>query len=172
MRPTIASLRTGLLFGGGVLVLALLGFLGWAHFRVHEELRNLPGRLGADIQREANGFTYSQTVGGRVLFKLHAKRAIQHRTGEAQLEDAGLVLYGDKGGRADRIYGKNFLYNQAAGVVKAVGVVQLDLQAPAPTNATERLRFAEMAGRIASSIKSAKLQAKLSRRPPPMVLHL
>ena len=123
-------------------MLVLVAILGWAHFRAHRELRNLPGRLGADIQREANGFTYSQTVGGRVLFTLRAKRATQHRTGEAQLDDAGLVLYGDHNGRADRIYGKNFLYNQRAGVVKAVGVVRLDLAAPAPTNGAERLQFA------------------------------
>lgn len=142
MRPTIASLRTGLLLGGGALVLALVGMLGWAHFRARRELRGLPARLGADIQREANGFTYSQTSGGRVLFTLHARRATQHKTGEAQLDDAGLVLYGDNTGRADRIYGKNFLYDQGAGVVKAVGVVQLDLGAPAPASGAERLRFA------------------------------
>ncbi len=165
MRPTIAWLRTGLLLGGGALVLVLVGILGWAHLRAHQELRDLPGRLGADIQREANGFTYSQTVGGRVLFTLHAKRATQHKTGAAQLEDAGLVLYGDHDGRADRIYGKNFLYDQRAGVVKAVGVVRLDLAAPAPTDAAERLRFAsggELSAKERAAAEGQMVQAVTS----------
>ena len=159
MRPTIAWLRTGLLFGGGVLVVVLLGILGWAHFRVHQGLRNLPGRLGADIQREANGFTYSQTAGGRIIFTLHAKRATQHRTGQAELDDAGLVLYGENNGRADRIYGRNFLYDQRAGVVKAVGTVRLDLAAPAPTNGEERIRFAS-GGALPAAVGREAAQAQ------------
>ncbi len=142
MRLTIEQLRLGVLLGGGALVLALGAVLVWAHLRAHERLRDLPSRLGVDVQREANGFTYSQTVGGRVVFTLHAKRATERRSGEAQLEDAGLVLYGDEDGRADRIYGRDFLYDRSAGVVKAIGTVQLDLAAAAPANAAERLRFA------------------------------
>ena len=96
--------------------------LGWAHFQARGALRELPAQLGADIQREANGFTYSQTLGGRVVYTLHAKRATQRTGGTAQLEDAGLVLYGNGDGRADRIYGRNFLYNQSAGIVTSRGI--------------------------------------------------
>ena len=52
------------------------------------------------------------------------------------------MLYGQKDGRADRIYGKQFDYDQKNGVIRAMGEVQLDLQAPAPASAKDRAEYA------------------------------
>ncbi len=129
--------------GGAVLVaIVVAGFLAVAHYRAHRLLRDLPARLGADIQKETNGFTYSQSVKGRTVFTIHAAKATQHKDGRTGLEDVGIVLYGQKDGRADRIYGKQFEYDQKNGVVRAMGEVQLDLQAPAPVSASARAEYA------------------------------
>lgn len=142
MRTTIEKVRAAVVVGAGLVALIVAGFLLLAHYRSHRLLRNLPARLGADIQKETNGYTYSQSVKGRTVFTLHAAKATQHRDGRTGLEDVGIVLYGQKDGRADRIYGKQFEYDQKHGIVRAMGEVQLDLQAPAPASAAGRAEYA------------------------------
>jgi len=142
MRVSIGRLRVGLLVGAGLLVVVIAAFLGYAHLRAHRLLRDLPGRLGADITRESNGFTYSQSSKGKTVYTIHAAKVVQRRDGKTTLHDVGIVLYGQKADRADRIYGSEFEYDQKAGVVRATGVVHLDLQAPAPVDARGRAEYA------------------------------
>ncbi len=52
------------------------------------------------------------------------------------------MLYGKKQDRADRIYGKEFEYDQQNGVIKALGEVHIDLAAPAPATAAAKHDFA------------------------------
>ena len=143
MRITIERLRAGVLTGAGLLLVLLAVLLGMAHRRAHRLLHDLPGRLGADVQKETNGFTYSQTVKGRTIFTLHAAKATQRKDGVAALHDVGIVMYGPKGERADRIYGKDFDYDQSKGEVRAMGEVQLDLAAAMPGTAAEREAYAK-----------------------------
>ena len=142
MRTTIEKVRGAVVVGAALVVMIVAGFLFLAHYRAHRLLRDVPQRLGADIQKETNGFTWSQSVKGRTVFTIHAAKATQHRDGRTGLEDVGIVLYGQKDGRADRIYGKQFDYDQKNGVVRAMGEVQLDLQAPAPVSAKDRAEYA------------------------------
>jgi lipopolysaccharide export system protein LptA len=131
MRVSIERLRIGLLAGAGFLVLVIAGFLTYAHYRTHRFLAELPRKLGADIQQEANSFTWSQSVKGRTVFTLHAAKAIQHKDGKYTLRDVGITVYGHgEGDRVDHIYGKEFELDQAAGLVRAMGEVHLDLEAP------------------------------------------
>ena len=131
MRVSIERMRIGLLAGAGFLVLVIAGFLTYAHYRTHRFLTNLPRKLGADIQQEANSFTWSQSVKGRTVFTLHAAKAIQHKNGKYTLRDVAITVYGHgEGDRVDHIYGKEFELDQAAGVVRAMGEVHLDLEAP------------------------------------------
>ncbi len=142
MGVSVERLRLWLLAGSGLLVLVIAGFLEYAHLRAHRFLKELPGRLGADITRESNGFTLSQSAGGRTVYTIHAARMVQRKDGKTTLHDVGIVLYGQKQDRADRIYGSEFEYDQKAGVVRAVGEVHLDLQAPAPTDTRGRAAYA------------------------------
>ena len=130
-----------LLGGAGLLVAVLAGFLIYAHFAAHRFLKSLPGRLGAEISREANGFTYSQSNGKRTLYTIHAARFVQRKNNVITLRDVGIVLY-DSTDRASRIYGKEFEYDQAAGVLRADGEVFLDLAAPALADARARAAYA------------------------------
>lgn len=139
---SVERLRRWLLAGAGLLVAVIVAFLGYAHYRAHRLLAALPEKLGADIRQETNAFTYSQSEGGRTIYTIHASKAIQHKDGRYTLHDVGIVLYGRKGDRADRIYGSEFDYDQKDGVVRAMGEVHLDLQAPAATNASAKMDYA------------------------------
>jgi lipopolysaccharide export system protein LptA len=124
----------GLLAGAGLLLLVIAGFLTYAHYRTHRFLKELPRKLGADIRQETNSFTWSQTVKGKTIFTVHAAKAIQHKNGKYAMNDVGIVIYGKGEGQAsrvDRISGNEFELDQAEGIVRAMGEVHLDLQAPA-----------------------------------------
>ncbi|WP_089838915.1 LptA/OstA family protein [Granulicella pectinivorans] len=138
MRTSVEKLRLGLVAVAALLVLVVAGFLSYAHYRSKNFIKNLPKTLGANITREANGYTWSQTVQGRTVFTLHAAKLEQKQDGKYTLHDVGIVLYGRKQDRTDRIYGNEFEYDQQAGIVRGVGEVHMDLQAPASSANGER----------------------------------
>ena len=138
MSISVKSLRVWLLVGAGLLLVVIGGFLGYAHYRAHRFLAGLPGKLGVNIQREADGYTWSQSVKGRTVFTMHAAKAIQRTDGKTTLRDVGIILYGNGQGssqRVDRIYGKEFEYDENAEIIRAMGEVHIDLQAPKPADA-------------------------------------
>jgi lipopolysaccharide export system protein LptA len=139
---SVERLRVWLLVGAGLLVAVIAAFLGYAHYRAHRFLAELPSKLGADIRQETNAFTYSQSDGKKTIYTIHAAKAIQHKDGKYTLRDVGIVLYGRKQERADRIYGNEFEYDQNAGVIRAIGEVHLDLQAPAAKDAKGKMDYA------------------------------
>ncbi len=146
MNVSVERLRVWLLVGAGVLALVVAGFLGYAHYRAHRFLAGLPAKLGVDIQRETNAFTYSQSVQGKTIYTIHAAKAVQRNDGKVTLHDVGIVLYGRKTDRADRIYGSEFEYDQNAGVIRAMGVVHIDLEAPAPADSRAKVAYASGQG--------------------------
>ena len=139
---SVERLRVWLLVGAGLLAAVIAAFLGYAHYRTHRFLTELPGRLGVDIRQETNAFTYSQSDGKKTIYTIHAAKAIEHKNGKYTLRDVGIVLYGRKEERADRIYGNEFEYDQSAGLIRAVGEVQLDLEAPAAKDAAGKMDYA------------------------------
>src|SRR6185437_8195548 len=139
---SVERLRIWLLVGAALLVAVIAAFLGYAHYRAHRFLAELPAKLGVDVTRETNAFTYSQSVGGRTIYTIHAAKAIQHKDGKYTLHDVGIVVYGHDSNRADRIYGSEFEYDQKNQVARAVGEVRLDLQAPAPADAQGKRAYA------------------------------
>jgi lipopolysaccharide export system protein LptA len=142
MRTSVERLRIGLLAGAGLLVLVIAGFLGYARYRIHRAIGKLPERLGATITKEFNGYTYSQSDGKRTIFTIHASKATQHEDGQYSLHDVNMVLYGHTGDRADHISGSDFEYDTKEEVVRAIGVVHLDLEAPAPESGDARKHLA------------------------------
>jgi len=131
VRLTIERMRTLVLAAGGLLVMALVAFLAVARWKSHLILREIPKRLGADIQQEANGVTYTQAHGGHTLFKIHASKVVQLKEGgRAILHDVQIELYGEDGNRVDRIAGDEFEYDQKNGIAKAAGPVEITLMRP------------------------------------------
>ncbi|MGA3081423.1 MAG: hypothetical protein ABSD44_08580, partial [Terracidiphilus sp.] len=115
MRLTIERMRM-LVLGTGVLLLAaLVVFLAVAKWKNPFNRRDLPKRLGIEIQQEANGVDYTQAHGGHTLFKIHASKVVQLKQGNAVLHDVKIELYGEDGSRVDRIEGAEFEYDKKAG---------------------------------------------------------
>ncbi len=142
MSISIERLRIWLLVGAGLLVVVIAAFLGYAHYRAHRFLTDLPKKLGIDIRRETNNVTYSQSLQGRTIYTIHAAKAVERQDGKMTLHDVGIVLYGRKQDRTDRIYGSEFEYDQSAGVVRAEGEVHIDLQAPQSNDANAKSDYA------------------------------
>ena len=130
MRITVERLRVGLVAGACLLVLVIAGFFGYARYRLHRTLVSLPGRMGATITKEFNGWTYSQSNGKQTVYTIHASKAEQHTDGTLTLHDVSMILYGKTGDRADRISGDEFEYDTKGEVIRAAGIVHLDLEAP------------------------------------------
>jgi len=93
-------------------------------------LKQVPGKIGVEIQQSAHGFTISKSDQGRTLFKLQASKAIQFKQGgRAELHDVTITIYGRGSSRFDQVYGQDFEYDQQSGNVTSNGEVSIDLQA-------------------------------------------
>lgn len=137
MRITIERLRKWVLVLSGILVAVILGVFGYTRYRLSHIGRDLPARLGVNIQQDANGFTFSKSQAGHTLFTLHASRLIQYKGGgHATLRDVSITLYGSDNSRSDHVYGKEFDYDQQSQTARAVGMVQIDVQAPSNARGT------------------------------------
>src|SRR5882757_10153687 len=161
MNVSIERLRFWLLVGAGLLVIVIAAFLGYAHYRAHRFLRDLPQKLGVDVRRETNNVTYSQSVQGRTIYTIHAAKAVERSDGKMTLHDVGIVLYGRKQDRADRIYGQEFEYDQKSEIIRAVGEVHIDLQAPEAADANAKMDYA--AGKDLHGGTEAALEKKDDR---------
>jgi lipopolysaccharide export system protein LptA len=131
VRLTIERMRTLVLAAGALLVVALVAVLAIGRWKSHFNLKEIPKRLGIDIQQEANGVTYTQAHGGHTLFKIHASKVVQLKQGgRALLHDVQIELYGEEGSRVDRIAGDEFEYDQKNGTATAAGPVEITLMRP------------------------------------------
>ena len=130
MRLSVERLRWGLLAGALLLVGVVVVLLSYGRYRAVQAWKQIVKRSGATITHETNGVTYSQAVGGKTIFTLHAKRAIPHGEGRYTLEDGMLVLYGRDGQPSDRISGAQFEYDEKQGVAHAAGEVDMDIEPP------------------------------------------
>jgi lipopolysaccharide export system protein LptA len=132
MRVTIKSLRTGIVVLAGLLVLALFLFFAYARYQMRRIGKDLPARLGLQIQQSAKDYTITHSdKKGHPVFTVHASKAVRFKNGHASLHDVGITLYGPNGDSADRIYGSDFDYDEATGIASATGEVQIDLSSPA-----------------------------------------
>jgi len=127
--------RLRLWFGISALLMIVLvaGFYGYARYRVRRAMRELPAKLGVNIQQNTEGFTYSQSAGGRTIFSITASTAVRYKEGgKAQLHNVKIVSYGRGADRLDQISGDDFEYDAQTGDITAKGRVAIALQAALP----------------------------------------
>jgi len=172
MPITIEKLRRYMLLAATIVVAGIAILLLIAQHERRRLLRDLPAKLGVDIQQQTNEFTYSQSIQGKTLFTLHAAKAVQMKAGgNIKLHDVTIILYGRKQDRADRIAGEEFDYDPNSGVARAEGDVFLDLQAPAKAvaasvkssaaaDATKNLADAKSAGVVHVTTRGLVFQQK------------
>lgn len=130
MRFTIERLRTLVLAAGMLLVGSLAVFLARGRFRNPLNLKELPQRLGVNIQSDATTFTIDHAFGGHSRYRIHASKAVQYKDNRAILKDVQIDLYGEDGSRVDRIEGAEFDYDQKNGTATASGPVEITLTRP------------------------------------------
>ena len=110
-------------------VAVVAGFYLYARIQNLSFLKQLPEKLGVDIQQSSQGFSLSKSQAGRTLFTIRAANAVQYTDGgRAELRDVNIVVYGRQSNRFDQIYGARFEYDPKAGTVVARGEVNIDLQ--------------------------------------------
>jgi lipopolysaccharide export system protein LptA len=111
------------------LVLAVAGSYFHSRHRVQNALKQVPEKMGIEIQRSAKGFAVSKSLQGHSLFKIEASNAVQFKQGgREELHDVEITVYGRDSGRFDRISGKDFEYDAVSGDVTGKGEVQIDLE--------------------------------------------
>jgi lipopolysaccharide export system protein LptA len=126
----ITHLRRWFALTAIIACMVVLGVYFHARHNVQNALKQVPGKLGIEIQQSAQDFTISKSDHGRTLFKLQANKAIQYkRGGRAELHDVTITIYGRDSSRFDQVYGKEFEYDQQSGDVTSKGEVSIDLQA-------------------------------------------
>jgi lipopolysaccharide export system protein LptA len=138
VRFTIERLRALVLVAGVLLVISLVAVLVVGKWKRHFNLREVLKPLGADIQQEANGFTFSHALGAHSQYKIHASKVIELKDEHAVLHDVMIELYGEDGSRVDRIEGSEFEYDKKSGTVKAAGAVEITLMKPGVAPAVAR----------------------------------
>jgi lipopolysaccharide export system protein LptA len=129
MRNRVERLRVWLVGSAVFLMLVIGAFIGTARYLRHLLLADLPGKLGINVVSDASGWTVSQSRGSQTLYTIHAAKWEQRADKKLVLHDVSIMLYGTKGTRHDHVYGDEFEYDKDAGVVRATGVVHMDLQA-------------------------------------------
>src|SRR5258708_9408888 len=97
-----------------LLIAVVAGFFFYARYRVHRALHDLPAKLGAEIQQNTQGFTYSQSAGGRTIYSISASNATRYKQGgKAELHDVKIISYGRDSDRLNQISGDKFEYDAA-----------------------------------------------------------
>jgi lipopolysaccharide export system protein LptA len=129
---SVKRLRWVLLASATLLVVLLAAFLGYGHFRMRNIAQKIIDRAKQHI---SEGITYSDSVGGKINYTLHADKVETKSTGTKGdevyiLHGVKLDLYGRTQGGVDHVYGKDFEYDRTVGTVKALGMVDMDIQAP------------------------------------------
>ena len=129
MRFTTQGLRRWIAGAAALLLAVVAGFFIYGRNRYRHIEKDLPARLGINIQQTASGFSYTQSSQGHALFTLKASKELQMKSGHVLLHDVDITLYGPPGsGRTDRIYGSDFDYDQKNGVVTSQADVTIELQ--------------------------------------------
>jgi lipopolysaccharide export system protein LptA len=129
MAMTIGKLRMLLVAAVVALIAVIGGYVWYGRMRLVNFGEGLAQKAGLEITTD--GFKYSHALGADTQFTLRASRQIKHEDGKMTLHDVGIVVYGAKADRSDRISGSQFEYDPKSGVLTGVGEVFIDLQAPA-----------------------------------------
>src|SRR5205085_2079617 len=130
MPVSIPRLRRWFVVAAVLIVLLVAGAYYYARRRVRNALKELPSKIGLNVQQTASGFTVSRSEQGRTIFKVQASKAVQFKQGGVtELHDVAITLYGRDASRFDQIYGSSFEYNPATGDIAAKGEVDIDLEA-------------------------------------------
>ncbi len=130
MKVSVEKLRWWLAAALVLLLAGLLGLVGYGRWAAARKWKELLARNGIHISRDSDNVTWSQTVQGRTLFTIRAKKVIPISDGKYTLHGVTMLLYSKTSNGVDRVTGDEFEYDEKEGVAKAIGEVHMDIQAP------------------------------------------
>jgi lipopolysaccharide export system protein LptA len=159
-------MRTLVLVAGVLLVVALGLVLAVRKWRNPFSRRDLPHRLGVDIQQEANGFTRLQFRAGQTLYKIHASRERQLTNNHVLLHEVRIEMYGADGSLVDSIEGQEFEWDENSKSASAAGPVEITLARPGKALAiapkdTSAKALGNVQGPIAAAAKEAEAAGEI-----------
>jgi lipopolysaccharide export system protein LptA len=158
---TIERLRNLVLIGGLLLVAAIVIFLAAGQWTRRRLIKDLPNKLGINIEQQADGVNYTQTSKHKTIFKIHAARAVTMKIGgKTLLHDVKIDLYGEDGRTADTISGSEFEYDAKGGVATAAGAVEITMMRPGVKPAIAQLKPGSSKARPAAAKPEARNNAK------------
>jgi lipopolysaccharide export system protein LptA len=149
MRIRIERLRVWLLAGVALVVVVVAGFIGAARYLRRHWLAKIPEKLGANVKVDTSGITWSHTNQGQTDYVVHAAKEVEHTDGKIALHDVWIRLCGRQQQRADMVRGDDWEYDQKDGVIRALGVVHIELRdagGKPGCSATDDAAAAEAAG--------------------------
>ncbi|HWR15126.1 MAG TPA: LptA/OstA family protein [Terriglobales bacterium] len=120
------------------LLLVVIGFYARnyiARYMLERTITRKAEKLGIDVQQSTTDFSFSKSEGGRTIFTVRASKAVQVKSGRAELHEVNIVIYGRDNDRFDQIYGSDFEYEPSTGEISARGEVHIDLQGVADRGA-------------------------------------
>jgi lipopolysaccharide export system protein LptA len=136
VRLSIERMRTLVLVLAALLLIALAAFLAIGRVRNRLNMRDLPKRLGVNVERQGKDWTLTRAHGGHMQFKIHASNFVQLKEGgRALLNGVEIELYGKDGETVDRIKGGQFEWNPETKKAIAAGPVEILMMRPTATPA-------------------------------------
>ncbi len=130
MALPVTRLRRWFAAAAILMIVIVAGMYLYARWRVRGAVREIPAKIGLDIQQTAEGFSISKSLQGRTQFTVSASKAVQFKQGgRAELHDVKIIVYGKDSSRFDRITGDDFEFDPSSGNVTAQGKVLIDLEA-------------------------------------------
>jgi lipopolysaccharide export system protein LptA len=130
MVSQVSRLRRWFALAAILMIAIVAGMVLFARWRLRKVTRNVPAKIGLNIQQTAEGFSISKSVEGRTHFTVSASKAVQFKEGgRAELHQVKIIVFGKDSSRFDRISGDNFEYDPSSGNITAKGTVLIDLEA-------------------------------------------
>jgi lipopolysaccharide export system protein LptA len=84
MASPVSRLRWWFALGAILMVTTVAGMYFYARLSLRKAVREVPAKLGLDIQQTADGFSISKSIEGRTQFTVSASKAVQFKEGGAR----------------------------------------------------------------------------------------
>ncbi len=146
MALTIKRLRWFIAAAALLLIVVLATYLGVGRYRALKAYLSVIRKAGITISHDSNGVTFTQALKDKTVVSVHASKTTQISEGKYLLHGVNVILYSRDGKHNDVINGDEFTYDEKEGVIRALGEVHMDLQAPDSLTSAGRSSVRPLAG--------------------------
>lgn len=138
----------------------LVAYIGYGRFKALRIYANLIKHAGVTISHDSNGVTFSQSVKDRKLYTVRARSESTLGNGKYALHDVEVLLYSRSQENPDHMYGSEMEYDQNEGILRAIGEVHMDMQAPQSLTAAGRAAKQPSAASVAATTSAVNPESE------------